>query len=138
MAKKKFRLEFTGLEEYMERLDKLGGNLQDVTERALEATHAHVTPKVENAFSKHNVKYTHNTMKSLRKDKKISWSGSVAEISVGFEIAKGGLPSIFLMYGTPRISPDKKLYNAFYGSKTKKEIAAIQEGILTEEIKKYL
>lgn len=135
-SKKKMGLIFDGFEEYAERLEKLGGNLESVTEKALIATHKHITPQVEAAFAKHDVKYTHETAKSLKKNAVVEWDGPVAEIGIGFKISQGGLPSIFLMYGTPKIQPDKKLYAAIYGGKTKKEVKAIQEDIFAEEIAK--
>lgn len=131
---RKMRLEFTGFEEMAERLDKLGGDLKKTTEKALTETHAYITPKVEEAFKPHDVKYSHRTMKSLKKDSKVEWIGSVAEIGVGFDIAEGGYPSIFIMYGTPRLKPDKKLYNAIYGNK--KKVKELQEKIFAEEIAK--
>lgn len=133
---KKMRLEFTGFEEMAERLDQLGGNLKETTEKALRATHEYITPNIEDAFGSHDIKYSHATANSLKKETSVEWEGSVAEISVGFKISQGGLPSIFLMYGTPRIQPDKKLYNAIYGTKTKKEVKAIQEHVFLEEISK--
>ena len=136
---KKLRLEFAGFEEMAERLDKLGGDLKKTTEKALIETHKLLTPKVEEAFKRHDVKYSHDTMKSLKKDPKVEWSGSTAEIGVGFKISEGGFPSIFVMYGTkvygtPRVAPDKKLYNSIYGNK--KKIRELQEGIFAEEIAK--
>ena len=131
---KKMRLEFTGFEEMAERLDKLGGDLKKTTEKALTETHKLLTPKVEEAFKRHDVKYSHATMKSLKKDPKVEWSGSVAAIGVGFKISEGGFPSIFIMYGTPRMQPDKKLYNAIYGNK--KKVRELQERIFAEEIAK--
>ena len=131
---KKLRLEFAGFEEMAERLDKLGGDLKKTTEKALIETHKLLTPKVEEAFRKHDVKYSHSTMKSLKKDSKVEWNGSTAEIGVGFKISEGGFPSIFIMYGTPRMQPDKKLYNSIYGNK--KKVKELQEGIFAEEIAK--
>ena len=131
---KKLRLEFAGFEEMAERLDKLGGDLKKTTEKALIETHKLITPKVEEAFRKHDVKYSHETMKSLKKDPKVEWNGSTAEIGVGFKISEGGFPSIFIMYGTPRMQPDKKVYNSIYGNK--KKVKELQEGIFAEEIAK--
>ena len=131
---KKLRLEFAGFEEMAERLDKLGGDLKKTTEKALIETHKLLTPKVEEAFKRHDVKYSHSTMKSLKKDPKVEWNGSTAEIGVGFKISDGGFPSIFIMYGTPRMQPDKKLYNSIYGNK--KKVKELQEGIFAEEIAK--
>lgn len=131
---KKMRLEFTGFEEYAERLDKLGGDLKKTTEKALIETHKLLTPKVEEAFRKHDVKYSHDTMKSLKKDARVEWDGSVAAIGVGFKISEGSFPSIFIMYGTPRMQPDKKVYNSIYGNK--KKVRELQEKIFAEEIAK--
>lgn len=131
---KKMRLEFTGFEEYAERLDKLGGDLKKTTEKALIETHKLLTPKVEEAFRKHDVKYSHDTMKSLKKDARVEWDGSVAAIGVGFKISEGGFPSIFIMYGTPRMQPDKKVYNSIYGNR--KKVRELQERIFAEEIAK--
>lgn len=131
---KKLRLEFAGFEEMAERLDKLGGDLKKTTEKALIETHKLLTPKVEEAFKRHDVKYSHDTMKSLKKDPKVEWNGSTAEIGVGFKISEGGFPSIFIMYGTPRMQPDKKVYNSIYGNK--KKVKELQEGIFAEEIAK--
>ena len=131
---KKLRLEFAGFEEMAERLDKLGGDLKKTTEKALIETHKLLTPKVEEAFKRHDVKYSHDTMKSLKKDPKVEWNGSTAEIGVGFKISEGGFPSIFIMYGTPRMQPDKKVYNSIYGNK--KKVKELQEGRFAEEIAK--
>ena len=131
---KKMRLEFTGFEEYAERLDKLGGDLKKTTEKALIETHKLLTPKVEEAFRKHDVKYSHDTLASLKKDARVEWDGSVAAIGVGFKISEGGFPSIFIMYGTPRMQPDKKVYNSIYGNR--KKVRELQERIFAEEIAK--
>ena len=82
------------------------------------------------------MKYSHETARSLKRTAAVEWNGTVAEIGIGFKISQGGLPSIFLMYGTPKIQPDKNLYAAIYGSKTKKEVKTIQEDIFAEEIAK--
>ena len=75
---------------------------------------------------------TGKTKKSIVTNSPVVWVGDTAEIGVGFSISGGGLPSIFLMYGTklfgqPHIQPDKNLYNAVYGAKVRKEIQEIQE-----------
>ena len=70
---------------------------------------------------------TGDTEESLKRNADVTWIGTAAEVEVGFDIDNGGLPSVFLMYGTPKMKPDRKLYNAIYGAKTKKEIAELQE-----------
>lgn len=130
----KFKLEFSGFEELSQRLQELDGDLRGVTEEALKNTHAYVTPKLRADMQKH--KRTGETEKSIIDKPKVFWNGDVASIDVGFDITNGGLASIFLMHGTPRIRPDRKLYQDIYGNNTKKEIADIQEKTFLNAITK--
>ena len=136
MAKKKFGLDLDGLEEFAKRLENINVSVQETAEEALSETHAHVTRKVEAAVagSKYNFQRTGKTKSTLQKSPNITWEGSTATVRVGFDISNGGLPSIFLMYGTPSIAPDKALYNAFYGGKTKKEIKDIQQSVFIKKL----
>lgn len=136
MAKNKLRLEFKGFEEYAARLDELGGDLKATTEKALKESHALVTPKIKAAMTKHN--RTGGTSRAILDNSAVVWDGSVASIDVGFNIQSGGMPSIYLMYGTPRVKPDRELYNAIYGNKTKKEIKELQQEIFSAAIKKAM
>ncbi len=136
MARKKFQLEFKGFEELSKRLEELGGNLRETTEKALQNTHAHITPKLHADMAKHH--RTGITERNIVDDAKVEWSGDIASIKVGFNIAKGGLASIFLMYGTPRHKPDKQLYDDIYGNATKKEVAELQEKTFSRAISKRL
>ena len=136
MAKKKFGLDLDRLEEFAKRLENINVSVQETAEEALSETHAHVTRKVEAAVagSKYNFQRTGKTKSTLQKSPNITWEGSTATVRVGFDISNGGLPSIFLMYGTPSITPDKTLYNAFYGGKTKKEIKDIQQSVFINKL----
>lgn len=136
MAKNKLKLEFKGFEEYAARLDELGGDLKATTEKALKESHALVTPKIKAAMTKHN--RTGGTSRAILDKSPVVWDGAVASIDVGFDIQSGGMPSIFLMYGTPRVKPDRDLYNAIYGNKTKKEIKELQQEIFSAAIKKAM
>ena len=73
----------------------------------------------------------------------VKWTGDTASVDVGFDIMDGGLPSIFLMYGTqlhgqPHITPDRNLYNAVYGAQTRKEIRAVQEAEYTKAVERAM
>lgn len=135
MGKSKFGIQFDGFTELMERLDKLNGDLRNVTEECLIAAHDIVTPKLKADISRHH--RTGHTEQQIKSDKKVKWDGMTASIDVGFKLPEG-LASIFLMYGTPRMKKDTKLYNDIYGNAVKKEIAAKQEEILKSEIAKRL
>lgn len=133
MAKKAY-IEFEGFNEVIARLHALEGNVKEVTEDALKKTKRHVHERLETAMQKHN--QTFKTINSLDEETGVEWLGSVASIDIGFHISKGGLPSIFLMYGTPRMKKDSKLYGAIYGKKVRDEIKKMQEDLFYDEIRR--
>lgn len=131
MAKNKISIDFPGYELLKKQLDELGGNAtMRAIESALKASQQVVAEKVSAAMDPHTM--TGRTKKSIVIDSPVEWTGDQAAVGVGFDIVGGGLPSIFLMYGTklhgqPHIKPDRNLYNAVYGPQTRKEIMQIQE-----------
>lgn len=132
MPKNKIGLKFDGMEELIEEFERLDGDLKKATENALKASKQIVTPNVQSAIARH--KRTGATEKSLDKNMQVEWEGATASIDIGFHIRQGGLPSIFLMYGTPRMKKDTQLYNAVYGSKLKKQIAETQKEVFHKMI----
>ena len=151
MARKKIGLQFDGWEDYLAKLDELGGTnaMKKGVEEALIESKKHVNPLIDKAMVLSNLpakgKYSDNedTRKSIDDDMSVEWSGMTGEIKVGFDFKKSGMKSIFLMYGTevngtPRQDPVRGLKNAIYGAKTKKEVAEIQEKVLSNHIKKVM
>lgn len=137
MARKnRVKLQFDGFAEYAEKLDKLGGDLKATTEKALQNSHDYVIPKLHQDMRKHH--RTGYTEDSIVDDAKVEWEGTTAIIKIGFDIRNCGLPSIFLMYGTPRMQKDQKLYDDIYGNKTKKAIKELQEKTFARAIKKVM
>lgn len=132
MAKNRLSLNFDGMEQLMAKLESLDGDVRTATETALKKSRDYVTDNLRQAIAPH--KETGMTEDSLHDNLPVQWSGSVAEMEVGFDIGNGGLASIFLMYGTPKMSPDRKLYNALYGGKTRKQIAEIQQSIFSAAV----
>ena len=137
----RMKLEIQGLDEFINRIQQLDGNIRETTEKALRETHQIVTQKAEKAISAGNLpaggKYSiGDTAKALRRNAAIEWKGTVAEVPVGFELKQGGLTSIFLMYGTPRMSPAKGLKDAFYGNATRKQVVEAQEQVFWNEIRR--
>ena len=143
MARKKIGLQFNGWEDYMAKLDELGGTdaMKKGVEEALIESKKHVNPLIEKSMSKLPAggRYsTGGTKESIDNENKVEWSGMTGEIKIGFDFSKSGLKSIFLMYGTPKMKPVSGLKSAIYGTKTQKEIAEIQEKVLSEAIKKVM
>lgn len=131
-GKNKIGLQFDGFEELAAEFDSIGGDLKRATENALKASKKVITPGIDQAIKKHHL--TGDTEKSLDKGTKVKWEGTTASIEVGFHIRQGGLPSVFLMYGTPRAKKDTKLYNSIYGSKIKKQVGEIQKEVFQKMI----
>lgn len=132
MAKNKIGLQFEGFKEYAEQFEKMGGDLKKTTEKALQNTHDYLTPGIRAAIAKH--KDTGKTEGSIADNAKVEWEGTTASVEIGFNLSDGGLPSVFLMYGTPRHAKkhpgtpkDKALYDSIYGAKTKKAVKELQK-----------
>ena len=143
MGRNRIGLKVAGFEEYMERLDKIGGTdaMKKGVEKALVESKAYVNPQIEKAINRlpaGGVYSTGATKKSIDKDERVDWRGMTGEIKVGFDFKKSGLTSIFLMYGTPRMRPVAGLKSAIYGSKSQKEVAKIQGEALEKVIKEIM
>jgi hypothetical protein len=150
VARKKIGLHFDGWEEYMAKLDELGGTqtMKKGVEEALTESKKHVNPLIEKAVAKGKLpaggKYSYGgTKESIDNEMSVEWEGMTGAIKVGFDFSKSGLKSIFLMEGTtvhgsPRMKPVSGLKSAIYGAKTQKEIAEIQEKVLSEHIKRVM
>jgi hypothetical protein len=145
MAKNRIGLQFKGWDKMLKDIEKTAGEagLKTAVDDALKASKQAVNMKVAPLITKSKMpaggRYSSGeTAASLDKDFTVAWVGYTGEIKIGFDFKKSGLTSIFLMYGTPRHKPPMKavagLYEAFYGNKTKKEIAEIQR----EAIAKYI
>lgn len=137
MAKRKMQVDFAGVDVFLEQLKALGeGAAQKATENALKATQAYIAKQAEQAMKKHEPpigKYgTHTIDKAIIKDYPVEWTQTTASIAVGFDLENGGMPSLYLMHGTelngqPHIKEDAELYDAVYGSKTRREVHKLQK-----------
>lgn len=145
MARNKIGLQVKGFEEYMSKLDEVGGStaMKRGVEGALKSSKAYVNPQINTAMATSNLpaggKYsTGDTKDSIDTDMTVEWEGMTASIKVGFDFKESGLKSIFLMYGTPKMPPVAGLKNAIYSAKTKKEIAKIQAEALDKVIERIM
>lgn len=145
MARNKIGLVANGLEEYMEKLDRLGGSelMKRGVEVGLKESKTHINTNLNHLMDSSNLprqgKYsTGKTKASIDTELSIDWSGLVGSINIGFDFSKSGLKSIFLMYGTPRQNPVKGLKDAIYGNKAQKEVAKLQDEALNKFINQIM
>lgn len=129
---KKMQILFNGFETLAETLDKISNDIKPATSEALKETQKFIAPKLHKAMQPHH--RTGKTEKSIIDAAKIEENGNKLSIDVGFRIRQGGMPSIFLMHGTPRMEKDTRLYNALYGVKTRREIKELQTKIMNKYI----
>lgn len=139
--KNKMSIEFEGFDNVIKKMEQLNGNIKNITEKGLTETHKIVTKKANEAVQNSNLpakgKYsTGLTKKTLKKEANITWNSTEASVEVGFSISKGGLASIFMIYGTPRYMKNQKMYNAFWSKKTHDEVIEKQEEIFFDELRR--
>lgn len=139
----KFSIENEQLKQLEKQLEALAGmdGVIRATESALQATDNYVTTEVDKAVanSRYNFDRTGTTKKSIDRNKTVEWNGTVASAKAGFTISKGGLPSIFLMYGTPKLKPDTNLKNAAKGTGIHKDkINKLQQEVFNKVINRVM
>ena len=133
-------ITFDGFKDLAADIDRTGGDLHAAVDEALTATGKYIQEQVTSAAAVYAGKgrkgyATGEMFNAIKKDSPVQWQGSVAEVSVGFVLGqKGGWHSIFVMYGTPRMAKDQKVYNAIKGSKTKAEVERIQKEIMLKHL----
>ena len=136
----RMKIMFDGFKDLAYQIDEAGGDLHAAVDEALTKTAElvqHTLGQAALPYAEKGLKgyATGDMFNSLKKDTPIYWKGTVAEVSVGFELyEKGGWHSIFIMYGTPRISKNQKIYNAIKGTRTKHAIAMLQEEIMQKHL----
>ena len=145
MARKRISLQGDLFADYIAKLDELGGTdaMKKGVEEALIESKKYVNPLIDKTMVKSNLpakgKYSFgDTKDSLDTNMSVDWEGLTGVIKVGFDFSKSGIKSILLMKGTPKMSPVTGLESAIYGAKTQKEIAEIQEKVLSDVIKKVM
>lgn len=136
MAKNKLTLSFDGMEEMIKALEEAEADVKKETENALSDSRNIITTNLEKAIGPH--RFTGETEGSLARNEEVKWEGTTASLQVGFDIGHGGLASIFLMYGTPKMAPDRRLYNAIYGSGTKKKVAEAQRKAFEKALERLM
>ena len=123
MPRNIMKLDTSGIDEMIRRLEAVGGDVQkavadsmtQVGETISEDTLAALQDQYLPAGGAYHRNKPHNTEESVIKDATVTWQGSMASMPIGFDFSKPGAGG-FLITGTPKMRPDREL-NKMYKQK---------------------
>jgi len=123
----KFGIDFSQFQNLAEDLQALGADLQELFDDVLEQTAENVQFDVDEAMDAKNLpakgRYSRGiTRKSIDKNPKPKWSGTVGSVGYGFDKTKPNAGS-WLITGTPRMQPNYKLEDIFARKKYTRDLA---------------
>ena len=136
----KMKILFNGFNDLAYAIDKAGGDLHAAVNEALVETQSLIQQKLTTAAAPYSAKgrkgyATGKMYGTIISDGAVSWAGSVASVDVGFRLRQsGGWHSIFIMYGTPRMSKDTAVFNAIKGKMSNHAVAMLQEEIMRKHL----
>lgn len=135
----KLKFEVENMDFWVKKFKEKDVNLKEVTDKALVESKKIVNAKLEKDTIKPNFprqgKYAspnEPVKNSINKQFNTEWQAYVDGIKIGYDLNVSGLVSIFLMYGTAKMRPAKKLKNDIFGKATREEIKKKQEEIFME------
>lgn len=144
--RKTLRLDTSGLEELIRKMDNIGIDVKPSVERALTEAGRKISNDTLEALSDQYLprqgKYhgsVRDTEESVIRDPQVTWEGSVAWIPVGFDFSKPGAGG-YLISGTPKMQPDKELNRMYKGKRYMKQIQeqmySVVEQVYADELLK--
>lgn len=138
---KRMQLQIGGFDEWLKHLDELGGDVKTVVEEQLQMASETVGEDTADAMDKSNLpakgKYsTGETFKTIILQPKVTWTGDIAEVGVGFDLSERQV-GLLLITGTPSMRPNYKLEDIYARKKYMKWINdGIAEAVEDEIIRK--
>ena len=127
----KLELKFSGMEAYLEQLNRLGANVKEEAEKALLESGEIVSQELHERMKAHHV--TGETESSII-EPKVTWDGTKASMRFGFNYKKGGEPALYLEKGRAHQNPTPVIKPAIEASEDK--VRAAQEEALKRAIER--
>lgn len=132
------KLDLKGFSELVTKLDGLVDDVRPVVSEALEKAAHKVETDTIAALAKAELpahgKYSRgDTERSVVTGARAEWSGNQAEIGVGFDYDKPGAGG-YLITGTPKMKPDKKLNAMYKGKKYMRDVESEMAEVITQAI----
>jgi HK97 gp10 family phage protein len=123
------KLELSGLDEYLKKIQAAGNNVDEAVKKAVEASCYPVNSYIKDWAEEH--KFTGETLKGV-KTSEIKQDGNYiyAEVGIDTTDAPTAWHAVFVEYGTPTQSADPGIRNAF--DKNKSLVKGIQKDVLAK------
>ena len=144
MSKNTLDLDTSGIEELINRLKKLEGDVKSAVTDALEQAAETVEEDTREAIQPQNLpalgkfqSKDKDTEKAIVTGAKVTWHGTAAEINVGFDYSKPGAGG-FLITGTPRMKPDKALNKIYKQKKYMKQLQTDMGAVVSDYIREKM
>lgn len=131
-------ISFSVFEDFASELENLGADLKEVFTDVLEQEGESVAEDTKDAVKKAYLpakgEFSRgDTENSIVMQPKVEWSGSIAEIGLGFDKTKHGAGG-FLITGTPKMQPDYELERIYTQKKYSSKITSSILDYLQAEI----
>lgn len=138
MARNTLKLQLGGFDDLITKLESLQGDVKGAVTDALNKAGGTIGEDTKKAVDTSNLPaegaYSKGqTKESIVSNPHVQWSGTQAEIGVGFDYSKKGAGG-FLITGTPRMKPDYALQKIY---KQKKYMNGIQKD-MREVVNDYI
>lgn len=138
MAKRNtLRLDTSGFEVLIEKLDELQGDVKaavtDALMQAAETVHDDTVDALADEFLPRHGEYSSGRTKTTVAKPEVVWSGTTAEAPVGFDYGEKGAGG-FLISGTPRMQPNRRLEQIYTRKKYMKALQEDMQNVISDYI----
>ena len=138
MAKRNtLRLDTSGLEALIVKLDSLSGDVKgavtDALLQAAETVHDDTVDALADQYLPRQGVYSKGRTKTTVAVPEVKWSGTLAEASVGFDYGEKGAGG-FLISGTPRMQPNRQLEQIYTRKKYMKRLQEDMQEVVSDYI----
>ena len=122
------RFELKGLDEYLKRVEEVGGNIEKAVSLAVDESTKPIYEDIHKWAEKH--KLTGATLKGVTKtDVQKDGNKIFVEVGIDTTYSKSAWHAVFVEYGTPKMAADPGIRPAF----NKSRIRRIQKQVLSKE-----
>lgn len=131
------RLDTSGLEELIVKLDSLNGDVKgavtDALLQAAETVHDDTVDALADEYMPRQGIYSRGQTKTTVAVPEVKWSGTLAEAPVGFDYGEKGAGG-FLISGTPRMQPNRQLEQIYTRKKYMKRLQQDMQDVVSDYI----